>query len=283
MTTRTLFTGFAAPLLALALAAAPAARADDDAPADAAAAGAGTLTGRQIMERVDARDDGDDQTARMEMILIDKNGHERAREIRSFAKDFGEDTYKLMFFLAPADVEGTGFLTYDYYAADRDDDQWLYLPELGKVKRIATSDKSSAFMGSDFSYADMTRRVLDEWTFRLLKEDAVRDHPVWVVECLPAGEDVADKYGYTKTVVFVRQDIDMVVRAVNWTDDGKLKYMDMTAIDQVDGIHVATEMNMKTVKNRQTLHRTVMRFHDVKFNQDVDPDLFHTRQLEKGL
>ena len=98
------------------------------------AVGADDPAARAIMERVDARDDGDDQVSRMEMVLIDKSGHQRVREIRSFAKDFGEDTYRLMFFLSPADVKGTGFLTYDYYAAERDDDQWLYLPELGKVK-----------------------------------------------------------------------------------------------------------------------------------------------------
>jgi len=117
---------------------------------------------RQIMEKVDARDDGDNMTADQEMILIDKNDHRRVRRMTFFSKDKGRDILKLMFFTAPADVRDTGFLTYDYYAGERDDDQWLYLPELKKVKRIASSDKDSAFMGSDFSYADMTKRVLDE-------------------------------------------------------------------------------------------------------------------------
>ena len=92
-------------------------------------------TAYQIMARVDARDDGDNATSVMEMILIDKSGHQRKRSIRSFAKDKGADTQRLMFFLEPADVRGTGFLTYDFGAANKDDDQWMYLPELRKTDR----------------------------------------------------------------------------------------------------------------------------------------------------
>ena len=116
---------------------------------------------REIMEKVDARDDGDNMTSDTEMVLIDKDNRERVRKIRSFQKDKGDDQWRLMFFLEPADVKDTVLLSYDFYDPDKDDDQWLYLPALRKTKRIASSDKSSAFMGSDFSYADMTRWALD--------------------------------------------------------------------------------------------------------------------------
>ena len=105
---------------------------------------------REIMEKVDARDDGDNGTSEMEMTLIDKNNKKRVRKIRSFTKDFGEDTYRIMFFLHPADVKDTGFLTYDYDDYNKDDDQWLYLPALKKTKRIASDDKTSAFMDRIF-------------------------------------------------------------------------------------------------------------------------------------
>jgi len=262
------------PALALALIALTAA------PGPAAAA----LSAREIMEKVDARDDGDNMTARQEMVLIDKSGHERVREIMAFSKDQGRDTLRLMFFLAPADVKGTGFLTYDYYSGDKDDDQWLYLPELKKTKRIASSDKSSAFMGSDFSYADMTRRVLDEWTYKLLKEDQVRGDKVWLIEALPASPIIRDRYGYDKSVLFVRQDIFMAIRAVHWVSEGnKLKYFDIKKLERIDGIWIGTELDMKTTKDRQTLHRTVLKFFDVKYNQNLDPEMFSIRRLEKGL
>jgi outer membrane lipoprotein-sorting protein len=242
------------------------------------------MAARDVMEKVDARDDGDNMTARQEMILIDKSGHQRIRQMRAFSKDKGRDTQRIMFFLAPADVKGTGFLSYDFYAGDKDDDQWLYLPELKKTKRIASSDKSSAFMGSDFSYADMTRRVVDEWTYKLLKEGKVRGHEVWLIEARPASETIRDRYGYTKSLLFVRQDIFLVVRAVHWVREGrKLKYFDMTKLEQIDGIWLGTELHMKTTKSKRTLHQTILRFHDVKFNQEVDENVFTVRQLEKGL
>jgi outer membrane lipoprotein-sorting protein len=245
---------------------------------------ASALTAREIMEKVDAREDGDNMTADLEMVLIDKSGHKRIRKIHSFSKDKGKDTQRLMFFLEPADVKDTGFLTYDYYEGFKDDDQWLYLPELKKTKRIASSDKSSSFMGSDFSYADMTRRVLDEWKYKILKEDQVRGKKVWLIEAVPADKAVEDRYGYTKSVVFVRQDIFFVVRGVSWVKEGrKLKYLDVRELEQIDGIWVGTRLHMRTVKNKRTLHETELNFSAIKFNQDLKDDLFTIRRLEKGM
>ena len=108
------------------------------------------LTARQIMDRVDARDTGDNKASDMTMTLIDKRGSKRVRSIRSYTKMRGVDEMRLMFFLTPADVKNTAFLTYEY-ADNRDDDQWLYLPALRKSKRIAAADKSGSLMGSDFN------------------------------------------------------------------------------------------------------------------------------------
>lgn len=242
------------------------------------------ISGREIMEKEDARDDGDNMTGEMEMILIDKKGHRRVRKIKGFRKDKGKDDLRMMFFLEPADVKDTGFLTYDYYEGYKDDDQWLYLPELHKTKRIASSDKSSAFMGSDFSYADWTKRVIDEWKYKLLKEDQVRGRKVWVVEAIPINKAVVKRYGYTKSVLFVRQDILMVVRAVHWVKKGKkLKYFDAKKVEQIDGIWIDTETHMKTTKNKQTLHQTILKRYNIKFNQKLDEKMFSVRNLEKGL
>jgi hypothetical protein len=241
-------------------------------------------TGRQIMEQVDARDDGDNATMDVEMILIDKNDYQRIRKIKAFLKDKGKDTLRMQFFLEPAEVKDTAFLTFDYYSGERDDDQWLYLPELHKTKRIASSDKSSSFMGSDFSYADMTRPVLDEWRFKLIKESEVNEQKVWVIEALPINKIVEDRYGYEKTVLFVRQDINMVIRAVHWLKEGsKLKYMEVKNLDKIDGIWVATETHMKTTKNKKTLHRTVLKWKNIQFNQDLQESFFSVRQIEKGI
>ena len=264
------FWGFLFPCLALILFASAGASADD-------------AKARSIMDKVDARDDGDNQTSDMEMVLIDKNGSQRLRIMKSFSKDFERDTQRLMFFLEPPEVEDTAFLTYDYDNPEKDDDQWMYLPALKKTKRIASSDKSSAFMGSDFSYADMTRREVENYNYKLLKEMDVYGKKCWVIESIPKSKMIVDRYGYTKTALFVRQDNYFVVRAINWTkESGQLKYMDVKKLEQIDNIWVGTEIHMTTQKNKQTQHGTIMRFKKVKFNQNLSDDFFSVRRMEKG-
>ena len=247
-------------------------------------AGDSPPSGRQIMQWVEDRDDGEDATSDLRMTLIDRRGNERVRRIRSFSKDFGDDEYQLLFFLSPADVMDTGFLTYDYDDPVRDDDQWLYLPALKKTKRIATGDKSGSFMGSDFSYADLTSRELDRYDFRLMKQAEVRGVAVWQVEAIPRSEEEIDETGYTKSVLFVRQDNHVVIRAVHWVEKGsKLKYLDVKALERIDGIWMATEVHMTTKKNKATLHKTIFERQNVQFNRGLDEGLFSLRRLEKGL
>jgi hypothetical protein len=264
-----------AVLAATSLVVAPVASSDDVAP---------EMSARQIMEMVDARDDGDLAKQDMQMILIDKKGNRRIRDIRSLRKDMGEDSHTLMFFLTPADVKDTGFLTYDYDDGDKDDDQWLYLPALKKTKRIASSDKSGSFMGSDFSYADMTDRPLENYKYTLMKEGEVNGHAIWQIESVPVDDDEIEETGYTKSVVFVRQDNFVVVRAVNWVKKGgRLKYLDVKKLEQIDGIWVPTEMHMTTKKGKATLHKTIISTSNVRFGEEMAESMFTVRQLEKGL
>ena len=242
------------------------------------------LTAREIMERVDARDDGDRAIQDLEMILVDKSQSRRVRKIRSFRRDHGEDTHSIMFFLSPADVRDTGFLTYDYDEPGKDDDQWLYLPALKKTKRIAAGDKSGSFMGSDFTYADMSSHNLDEYDYRLMKEGDVNGDPIWQIEAVPRTDDEIEETGYTRSVLFVRRDNDVVVRAVHWVKKGKrLKYLDVKKLELIDGIWVPTETHMTTKKTKQTLHKTIIKVSNVRFNQDLDESQFTLRMLERGL
>ena len=241
------------------------------------------LSAREVMQRVDDRDDGDRSVRKLEMILIDKNGGERVRRLQSWSRDEGEDVQSIMFFLSPADIEDTGFLTYDY-DAEKDDDQWLYLPALKKTKRIASGDKSGSFMGSDFTFADMTDRNLDYYDYTLVQESEVGGQPVWVIEAIPNTEDEIEETGYTKQIVFVRKDNYVVIRAKSWLKrGGRNKYLDVKKLDLIDDIWVATEMHMTTKKGKKTLHKTVLISDDVKFNQPMDESSFSVRKLEDGV
>jgi outer membrane lipoprotein-sorting protein len=206
------------------------------------------ITADEIAKQVDERDEGDKSISTMEMILIDKHGNNRVRKMKNYSMDKGQDTQSVIFFLSPADVKNTAFLTYDYDDSGKDDDQWLYLPA------------------------------------RIAKESSVRDHKVWVMESVPKTQKTIDETGYTKSYMFVRQDNFVVVRALHiLKETGKKKYLDVKKLEKIDGIWVATEIEMKTTKDKNTLHRTILKLDDVKFNQDLDDAFFSVRRIEKGL
>ena len=238
---------------------------------------------RSIMEKVDARDDGKTLEQDMRMVLIDKNNKKRNRNLHTYAKDFGPDEHQILFFKSPADVKNTAFLTYDYDKSSRDDDQWLYLPALKKVKRIPSSDKSSSFMGSDFSYYDMTDRDLSDYNYKLLKETKVRGHDAWMIEATPRNKKVMKESGYKKTIAIVRKDNYVVVRAINFMRNGKKKYMDVQRLHKQGGIWLPDVMTMTTKKGKSTVHKTILKFSRIKLNKAINNSMFTTRRLEKGL
>ncbi|HIP28909.1 MAG TPA: outer membrane lipoprotein-sorting protein [Sulfurovum sp.] len=238
---------------------------------------------RAIMEKVDAREDGKTLEQDMTMILIDKNGKKRTRNLHTYGKDFGVDKHQIMFFKSPADVKNTSFLTYDYDKASKDDDQWLYLPALKKVKRIPSSDKSSSFMGSDFSYFDMTDRDLSDYDFKLIKEIKVRGKAAWMIESTPRNKKIIKESGYTKSIAIIRKDNYVAVRVINFMRNGKKKYMDMRRLHKQGGVWLPDEMTMTTKKGKRTLHKTILKFKNIKLNKAINNSMFTTRRLEKGL
>ena len=243
------------------------------------------LNGREIMEKVNARDTGDRSITEMEMILIDKKGNKRVRKLKTFGLEKGKDSLSLMFFLSPADVRNTGFLTFDYDESGKDDDQWLFLPALRKTKRIAAGDKSGSFMGSDLNYSDMTSPDLNLYEYTLMKETEVKGQKVWQIKAVPKTKDEAKKSGYSKSVVFIRQDNYVMIRGVRWVHKKKRnKYLDVRKLEKIDGIWVSTELHVTTKSGKKTLHKTILKQKNVHFNQDeVNEDLFSIRRLEKGL
>ena len=239
---------------------------------------------RSIMQKVEDRDDGDNMMAELEMILIDKRGHQRIRKIKSYMKDRGQDTLGIMFFIYPADIKDTGFLTFDYDAPGQDDDQWLYLPALRKTKRIASHNKSGSFMGSDLNYSDMTSRDLKDYDFTLKKEMDLKGFKTWMIESLPRTRKVIKETGYKKSLLFVRQDNYVVIRAVSWVKSGSdIKYMDVKNLKKIDGVWVAMEMHVTRKKGKKVVHKTILKQSKIQFNQKFEHDFFTKRRLEKGL
>jgi len=236
------------------------------------------LTGREIVQKVKNRPDGDTRYAEMQLTLVKKNGSSRQRKISSWAMDDGNDTKKIMFFTYPGDVKGTGFLTYDYDQPGKEDAKWLYLPAMKKTRRISgSSSKTDYFMGTDFTYDDMGSRHVDEDKHKLLCEEERDGHKCWVVESVPV-----DKHEvYSRKVSWIRQDCLTAVYVEYYDKLDKLhRVLTIGDVKKVQGFWTAHRMEMRNV---QTEHSTVIVVSNPKYNIGVDKNLFTVAKLEKGL
>ncbi len=155
--------------------------------------------GRAIAVEADRRDTGfGDHTADLVMILRNRHGQESRRDIRLRTLEVdGDGDKSLSIFDRPRDVEGTAFLSFSH--ATGNDDQWLYLPALSRVKRISTSNKSGPFMGSEFSYEDISSQEVEEYTYRWLRDEPLDGLDMYVIERVP----VDGNSGYTKLITWI--------------------------------------------------------------------------------
>jgi outer membrane lipoprotein-sorting protein len=156
--------------------------------------------GLAIAQEADRRDDGfGDFTADMLMILKNKQGQESERKIRIRALEVdGDGDKSLSIFDTPKDVKGTAFLTYTHKVGD--DDQWLYLPALKRVKRINARNKSGSFVGSEFAYEDIASQEIEKYTYKWIHDEMYDDHDCFVIERYPIDKKNS---GYTRQVIWI--------------------------------------------------------------------------------
>ncbi len=244
----------------------------------AAATQLNAQSGREIIQMVKDRPDGENRYAEMQLTLIKKNGAKRERKMISWAMDEGKDTKKIMFFTYPGDVKGTGFLTWDYDQKGKEDDKWLYLPAMKKTRRISgASSKTDYFMGTDFTYDDMGGRSVDEDTHTLLREETLDGNKCWVVESKP----VDNREIYSRKVSWIRQDCHTGVKVEYYDKLNKLhRVMTVQDLQKVEGFWTILKMEMKNVQNG---HSTEITVSNPKYDVNVDKSLFTVAKLEKGL
>jgi len=249
-----------------------------------AAAGEELPDGRGLMEQVVARDEGEWVSRRIRIELEDRRGTTRVEETRGFRRYYGRDKKTVVFYLEPTNVRDTAFLTYDYADPERDDDQWLYLPALRKVRRISASNRGDYFLGTDLTYEEIKKEnkvELADYRFTTLGREAVDGAECWLVESLPASRGVAKELGYSRVLSRVDPTIWMSRKVEYWDLNGNLlKTLRNEEIAQVDGIWTVLRLS---VENHKTGHRTRMVFSDVDYRAEVNDDVFEQRRLRRGL
>jgi outer membrane lipoprotein-sorting protein len=241
------------------------------------------LTGREIAERNNARDDGAQVSRTFVMELISKRGKVRRRVTRIFRRDFGDERRSILFFEDPPSLEGTALLTYDYPEVGRNDDQWIYLPALRKSRRIAAADRGRSFLGTDLSFEDIkkeTRVGLGDYRWNNLGPGEAGGAECWLLEGIPVDDETARALGYSRVLLYVDAEIWIPRRVDYWNVPGEaLKTVALLEIRKVDGIWTAHRIEAHNLRNG---HRTHLRFEDVDYGAELSSDLFTERALSRG-
>lgn len=239
--------------------------------------GQNKLTGLDIIQKVYDRPTGTDQEGELTMTLINSRGDRRVRKIKQFIKDFGKEEKKIMFFISPADVRNTSFMSWSYDEVGRDDDQWIYLPALKKVKRISSDSKSDYFMGSDFTYDDLGDRHPTDDTHKLLREEKFNGEDCYVIESIPKEED----YIYSRTVTWVIKDKWIGQKKEFYDeDDERLKTLSVIKYEKIKDYLILTHSRMHNV---QKDHTTNMLLENLKVDVGVPNNKFTERMMKRGL
>ncbi|MEK6748414.1 MAG: outer membrane lipoprotein-sorting protein [Pseudomonadota bacterium] len=215
--------------------------------------------------------------------LISSNGQERVRKTtgKSKLKIGSEDKMSLVTFLSPADVKGTMTLTIENSSIGKDDDMWIYLPALKKVRRLVASNKKDSFVGTDFSYADVIGYKINEWKYTLLREENIEGSACFVVEAVPKSPSVQEDSGYSKRIMWIRRDAYVTVKGEGYDTGGELlKSFRFSSYKLVDSKNSKWVPMYLEAENLQTRHRTVIEMKKFEVNKDIPESIFSARSLQ---
>lgn len=233
--------------------------------------------GLAIAREMEKRDDGfGDSRVDIKMVLKNRHGQSSERVLRILTLETKEDGDKnLTVFDTPKDIKGTAFLTYSH--KKNDDDQWLYLPALKRVKRISSRQKSGSFMGSEFAYEDFSNPELEKYTYKWLRDEKVAGSSCHVIEKYPVDRRYS---GYTRLVVWVDQKEFRLVKTEFYDrKDALLKTLTVNGYRKyLDKFWRANEMSMV---NHQTGKSTTLVFTDYRFSTGLKERDFSKNSLRR--
>jgi hypothetical protein len=238
--------------------------------------------GREIMQKSRDVSKLDGMEALSTLRIYDAMGRARVRETSMASKLFesGATEKRIIRFLSPAEVKGTGMLIYDY--DKKNDDMWIYMPALRKTRRIISNEKSKSFMGSEFSNADMSAPSLEDFKYSFKGSGLVGGTDCWIIEVIPVNEDVMDEVGYERQLAWIGKQ-DFVFRKADYYDeDGELfKQMISSDVKQIDSSgekFMATRMEMNNVQNGR---KSVLTIDKIRYNPDIKEEYFTLGYLER--
>lgn len=235
-----------------------------------------------LVGRARNRIEADTTSTRSRMVITAKDGRTSERVIDQYSKEGGGGTLMLIEFKRPASVAGTRFLTIENPSGG--EDRWIYLPSLGKTRRVAASEGGGSFMGTDFSYDDVSSgdRDIDADTHTILREETLNANEVgagvlcYVIQSVPKDSG----YQYSKTISWIDKAQSLVYKSEMYNKRGELiKTMEISDYRDIQGRLTAMRTKVSTVSSGTS---TTIFMDIVRYDDTIPDGVFTVNYLETG-
>lgn len=240
-----------------------------------------SLSGREIIDESSKRHDASFEFEVQKMELIDKKNNIETRELRRYSRKGEEDLFKyLLIFDKPAGVKGVALLTWQN--KDKDDDQWMYLPGLKKVKRIAKGGNKNYFMGTDYAFEDLVSENKNKFKYTRIADEVVDGQDCYVIEVYPNTKQMKKATGYKYRKLFVRKDLFFTVKIDYFDKRGRFfKQQILSDLVQIKGdMYRAKKSLMINDKENHTTRITALS-RDLS-EKSVPIELFKQRYIKSA-
>ncbi|NQU59908.1 MAG: outer membrane lipoprotein-sorting protein [Rhodospirillales bacterium] len=216
---------------------------------------------------------GNDAKGKMTMELIDRRGGKRVRVLTMLRRNQGGkgDQKYFMYFHEPGDVRRLTFMVWKFPA--REDDRWIFIPAVDLIRRIAAEDKYSSFVGSDFSYEDVSGRDVAEDTHTLVREEKLDGRDTFVIQSIPH-----KPAAFTKRISWIDKQNFLPLKEEYYDAQNELQRV-FTA-DRIEKIAYPTIMK-RTMKNVKTGHRTEVTVNAVTYDLGLEDADFSERRMRR--
>ncbi|MDJ0979177.1 MAG: outer membrane lipoprotein-sorting protein [Erythrobacter sp.] len=240
--------------------------------------------GDTVAARMEARAEG--ATLRQTLIMTMSNSRGTTRTRRAELVRLKQNGVRrtMIRFLAPGNIRGTSFLTFDYEARDKADDQWIFLPALRRERRISANDRGDYFFSTDFTYEDIkdaTKFDPADYRFVTLRAEKLGQRDTLVVSLLPQSPEISRELGYGRVQAWIDPSSWMPLRADYWDVAGnRLKTVRITSFRRVSGIWTPLRIE---AANHKTGHKTVFSFSQIDYSADIGTSQLSVRALKNAL
>jgi hypothetical protein len=210
--------------------------------------------------------------------IRDAKGNDRVRQITMASKKFGDVTKTLITFIAPADVKGTSLLSYDY--ENKDDDMWVYMPALKKVRRIVSSEKGKSFMGSEFTNADMSKPNDADFKYSIVGTVDYAGKTCWKIEAVPMNKEVEKSCGYSKKISYIEKSTYLCHKAEFYDTKDMLQRVQTNSDykKQSNGKYFCFNMKMENEQNKRVTEMVVDK---IQLGSNLSESAFAPAAMEK--